>query len=113
MNCKWLLLIVFLASGCESIVKDVFEIAATPEELASMSAIDTCKHLGFSQWRNQPEAYLDAKNEAVKRIQAGEVSTEDCVVFAQMAMRSKQNSSEQLKQQMHDLSRMMESKLTY
>lgn len=59
-----------LLAGCNGnlLVKDVLEIAATPEELANMSAIDVCKHLGYSQWRNQPNAYLDAKKEAVKRI---------------------------------------------
>ena len=107
MNYILLVLAVLLVSGCNSMVKDVFEIAATPEELAAMSASDVCKHLGYSQWRNQPEAYLDAKKEAVKRIQAREVSTEDCVVFAQMAVRSKQRSSEQLQRQMQDLDRMM------
>lgn len=107
MNYKFLVLTTIMLSGCQSVVKDVFEIAATPEELAAMPAIDVCKHLGYSQWRNQPEAYLDAKKEAVKRIQAKEVSADDCVVFAQMAVRSKQRSSEQLQRQMQDLDRMM------
>lgn len=112
MNYKILLVfssLIFV--GCESFVKDVFEIAATPEELTKMSAIDVCKNLGYSQWRNQPQAYLDAKNEAIKRIQAGEVSTEDCVVFAKMAIRSKQRASTQLdkQRQMRELERMMEN----
>lgn len=110
MNYKWLVFTVLLLSGCQSVVKDVFEIAATPEELVAMSAVDVCKHLGYSQWRNQPEAYLNAKKEAMKRIQAGGVSAEDCVVFAQMAVRSKQRSSEQLQRQMQDLDRMMNDK---
>lgn len=106
---------VLLLSGCNgnAIVKDIFEIAATPEELSNMSAIDVCKNMGYSQWRNQPEAYLDAKNEAVKRIQAGEVGTEDCVVFAQMAVRGKQKSAAQLDRQMQDLDRMMNNNSAY
>lgn len=107
MNNKWLALTVLLLSGCQSVVKDVFEIAATPEELAAMSSIDVCKHLGYSLWRNQSQAYLDAKKEAVKRIQANEVSSDDCAVFAQMAIRSKQSSSEQLQKQMQELNRVM------
>ncbi len=103
MNYHFLVIALVFFTGCTSIAKDIFEIAATPEELASMSQIDVCKHLGYSQWRNQPRAYLDAKSEAVKRIKLGQVSSEDCVVFAKMAIRNKEKSSAQLDRMMRDL----------
>lgn len=95
---KYILIISIsiLISGCQSVIKDIFEIAATPEELSQMSAIDVCSHLGYSQWRNQPQAYLDAKAEAVKRISKGEVNTEDCIQFSKMAMRKKDAAREQM-----------------
>jgi len=83
----------FVLAGCQSVMKDIFEIAATPQELEKMSAIDVCKHFGYSQWRNQPQAYIDAKNEVVKRVAANEVSVEDCAVFSKMAMQEKANAA--------------------
>ena len=85
---------VISLAGCQSILKDAIGVAATPDELSAMSSIDVCKHLGYSQWRNQPQAYLDAKVESEKRILAKSVKTEDCDVFAEMAIRRKRNAAE-------------------
>jgi nitrous oxide reductase accessory protein NosL len=88
--------VAVLSLGCQSTLNNIFEIAATPEELASMTAIDVCKHYGYAQWRNQPQAYLDAKKEASKRIESGQVDSDDCMQFARMAVREKEAAKEQM-----------------
>lgn len=87
---QWVHVIVatFL-TGCAT-VKDVFGVPATPEELTAMSAIEVCSAVGKSQLQNQPQAYLDAKSEARKRIALGQVDPHDCSQFAQMAIRRKE-----------------------
>ena len=54
-----------------------------------MSAIEVCQEFGKSQWRNKPEAYLQAKAEANKRIASGQIQSSDCVQIAEMAIRQK------------------------
>ena len=92
-------------TGCQSFIKDIFEVAATPKELSAMSSIEVCKNLGYSQWRNQPQAYLDAKAEAEKRILAKSVKAEDCAVFSKMAIRRKSKAAASLSNTMNGTER--------
>ena len=74
---------VFFVTGC----------SVTPEKLASMSSIEVCKQMGYAQWDSEPLAYLHAKAEAKKRIKSGSVEAEDCEVFSQMAIRSREKAA--------------------
>lgn len=105
MNKTIIFTAILSLTGCKALMKDILEIAATPAELEVMPSSEVCKHLGYAQWRSQPQAYIDAKNEAKKRIEAGEVSSEDCIVFSKMAIQSKERSAAQLDQQMQDMNR--------
>ena len=67
--------------------------AVTPEKLATMTSIEVCEQMGYAQWESEPQAYLYAKAEAKKRIRAGSVGADDCEVFSQMAIRSRERAA--------------------
>lgn len=79
-------------SGCATrpaVVRDLFGLSSNALELAQMDAGDVCKEVGFEMYRGRTKSYIAAKDEADRRINAYEVSADNCAVFAQMGMRQK------------------------
>lgn len=94
-------MLTLFASGCATtnpIVRLIFKTPLTIEELQSATSVDVCEAVGLEMEKGRKEAFINATNEAQARLNAGDISLDDCKVFAQMginkAIRQRQASAE-------------------